>query len=107
MKDIKRCFLFQILSVCAGLLCMTTVRAQPAAKHNLHFDKLAKVWDEALPLGNGTIGALIWEREGKLRFSLDRADIWDMRPMAGLHREEFSYKWVQEQVRKKDYKPVQ
>lgn len=107
MKDIKRCFLFQILSVCAGLLCMTTARAQPAAKHNLHFDKLAKVWDEALPLGNGTIGALIWEREGKLRFSLDRADIWDMRPMAGLHREEFSYKWVREQVRKKDYKPVQ
>jgi hypothetical protein len=30
-----------------------------------------------------------------------------MRPMAGLHRKEFSYKWVQEQVEKKDYKPVQ
>lgn len=81
--------------------------AQPSPKHNLKFDKLAKVWDEALPLGNGTVGALIWEKEGKLRFSLDRADIWDMRPMAGLHREEFSYQWVQGQVKKRDYKPVQ
>lgn len=106
MRDIKRRICLPILLACVWPFS-TTVHAQPAKQHNLHFEKLAKVWDEALPLGNGTIGALIWEREGKLRFSLDRADVWDMRPMAGLHREEFSYKWVQEQVRKKDYKPVQ
>lgn len=105
MRDIKNRFC-QILLACVWLNPYS-VHAQPATKHNLHFEKLAGVWDEALPLGNGTIGALVWEREGKLRFSLDRADVWDMRPMAGLHREEFSYKWVQEQVRKKDYKPVQ
>jgi hypothetical protein len=50
---------------------------------------------------------LVWAKDGKLRFSLDRADLWDSRPMQGLHRKEFSYKWVQEQVAKKDYKPVQ
>lgn len=107
MRDIKRRSFSLMLLACVGPFLAITAHAQPAAKHNLHFEKLAKVWDEALPLGNGTVGALIWEREGKLRFSLDRADVWDMRPMAGLHREEFSYKWVQEQVRKKDYKPVQ
>jgi alpha-L-fucosidase 2 len=106
MRDIKRSICLPILLACVWPFS-TTARAQPAKQHNLHFEKLAKVWDEAIPLGNGTVGALIWEREGKLRFSLDRADVWDMRPMAGLHREEFSYKWVQEQVRKKDYKPVQ
>ncbi|MET7255998.1 glycoside hydrolase family 95 protein [Dyadobacter fermentans] len=105
MRDIKRRICLPILLACVWPF--STVHAQPAKQHNLHFENLAKVWDEALPLGNGTVGALIWEREGKLRFSLDRADVWDMRPMAGLHREEFSYKWVQEQVRKKDYKPVQ
>ncbi|MCE7062256.1 glycosyl hydrolase family 95 catalytic domain-containing protein [Dyadobacter sp. CY343] len=93
--------------VCTILLPAAFANAQPKPEHNMHFDKLAKSWDEALPLGNGTVGALIWQKEGKLRFSLDRADVWDMRPMAGLHREEFSFKWVQEQVRKKDYKPVQ
>ncbi|MCF0074143.1 glycoside hydrolase N-terminal domain-containing protein [Dyadobacter sp. CY261] len=91
----------------AILLVPVLLTAQPKPTHNLHFEKLAKSWDEGLPLGNGTVGALVWEKEGKLRLSLDRADVWDMRPMAGLHREEFSFKWVQEQVRKKDYKPVQ
>lgn len=107
MRDIKNRFSLQIMLAGALLCPFWASHAQPAAKHNLRFEKLARVWDEALPLGNGTIGALIWEREGKLRFSLDRADIWDKRPMTGLHREEFSYKWVQEQVRKKEYKPVQ
>ncbi len=53
------------------------------------------------------VGSLVWQKNDKLRLSLDRADIWDMRPMKGLHRDEFSYQWVQEQVAKKDYKPVQ
>ncbi len=81
--------------------------AQPVLKHDLQFNKLAAVWDEAIPLGNGTIGALIWQKEQHLRFSLDRADIWDLRPMKGLHREEFRFKWVEQQVLKNDYKPVQ
>lgn len=90
------------------LLCSVVFSyAQPNQSHNLYFDSLAMTWDEGIPLGNGMVGALIWKKEDRLRFSLDRADIWDMRPMAGLHREEFSFKWVQEQVAKKDYKPVQ
>ncbi len=76
-------------------------------KHNLQFDTLAKRWDEALPIGNGMLGALIWEKNGNLRLSLDRADLWDERPMKGLHRDEFSFKWVQEQVAKKQYDTVQ
>ncbi|SDF22335.1 alpha-L-fucosidase 2 [Mucilaginibacter pineti] len=80
--------------------------AQPG-KHDMHFEKLAKQWDEAVPLGNGMVGALIWQKADHLRFSLDRADLWDMRPMKGLHRAEFSYQWVVNQVNKKDYSPVQ
>lgn len=76
-------------------------------KHDLRFNKLASQWDEAIPLGNGTLGALIWQKGERLRFSLDRVDVWDMRPMRGLHRKEFSYQWVIDQVNKKDYSPVQ
>jgi alpha-L-fucosidase 2 len=75
--------------------------------HDLHFDTLATRWDEAIPLGNGMLGTLVWQKGDKLRFSLDRADLWDLRPMKGLHRKEFSYQWVIEQVMKKDYTPVQ
>ncbi len=73
----------------------------------MHFEKLAAKWDEAIPLGNGMIGALVWQKGDRLHFSLDRADLWDQRPMKGLHRDEFSYQWVYEQVQKKDYQIVQ
>lgn len=76
-------------------------------QHDLQFNHLATRWDEAIPLGNGLLGALVWQKEDHLRISLDRADLWDMRPMKGLHRKEFSYQWVIDQVHKKDYKPVQ
>ena len=92
--------------VIAFLLITLTSNSQEK-KHNLIFDSLPTRWDEALPIGNGMLGALVWNKDGKLRFSLDQAELWDERPMNGLHRKEFSYKWIQEQVRKKDYKPVQ
>jgi len=78
-----------------------------SSPHDLHFNSLSTQWYEAIPLGNGMLGALIWQKNNHLRFSLDRADLWDLRPMKGLHRPEFSYSWVVEQVNKKDYKPVQ
>ncbi|MCR8557267.1 glycoside hydrolase family 95 protein [Mucilaginibacter sp. BJC16-A38] len=80
--------------------------AQPT-NHDLHFTKLATRWDEAIPLGNGMIGALVWQRSDHLRFSLDRADLWDQRPMKGLHGPEFSYQYVIDHVNSKDYAPVQ
>ncbi|MDO3628124.1 glycoside hydrolase family 95-like protein [Mucilaginibacter sp. BT774] len=77
------------------------------SNHDLHFDTLAKQWDEAIPLGNGMLGALVWQKGERLRFSLDRADLWDMRPMKGLHRKEFNYQWVIDHEKSKDYAPVQ
>lgn len=43
----------------------------------LHFDSTITAWDEALPLGNGDIGCLIWNNSDCLRFSLDKGGIWD------------------------------
>ncbi|MES2775096.1 MAG: DUF5703 domain-containing protein [Bacteroidota bacterium] len=84
---------------------VTIVSAQPKPAHNLQFDQLAKKWDEAMPLGNGMLGVLIWEKNNKLRLSLDRADLWDERKV--LEFSKLNFKWVEEQVIKKDYKPVQ
>ncbi|MCF6332350.1 MAG: glycoside hydrolase family 95 protein [Draconibacterium sp.] len=30
-------------------------------KHDLVSNSLAKTWDEGIPLGNGIIGALVWQ----------------------------------------------
>lgn len=83
------------------------LQAQPTTRHNLSGSALATRWDEAIPLGNGMLGALVWQRDGRLRFSLDRADLWDLRPMKNIDRPEFRYDWIYGQVQKNDYKPVQ
>jgi hypothetical protein len=88
-------------------LCGRATTAQPPRRHDLLFDTLPGSWDEAVPLGNGLTGALVWQKDGHLRFSLDRSDIWDQRPMKGLHRKEFSYRWVYEQVKQNNYAQVQ
>lgn len=90
-----------------SLVCFFDLQAQPFPRHDLNFRQLATVWDEGIPLGNGHIGALVWQKGNRLRFSLDRADVWDARPMAGLHRPEFSYQWVQQQVKNDNYTQVQ
>jgi alpha-L-fucosidase 2 len=79
--------------------------AQPTPQHNLVFDSLAASWDEGIPLGNGWLGALIWEKDDKLRMSLDRVDLWDERPMPEINKLKFN--WVVEQVKKNEYDTVQ
>jgi len=79
--------------------------AQPKPNDNLQFDHLATKWDEAMPLGNGMLGVLIWQKDNRLRLSLDRADLWDERKALDLST--FDFKWVKQQVLKNDYGPVQ
>ena len=76
--------------------------------NDLVFNGLATSWDEGIPLGNAIIGALVWQKDSSLRMSLDHVGLWDLRPM--VNRDSLpvrNFKWVQEQVAKKDYRPVQ
>jgi len=86
------------------LFCKS-LSGQPLAAHNLKFDSLASRWDEAMPLGNGWLGALLWQRDGNMRLSLDRVDLWDDRPMPDINK--LKYNWIIEQVNKNDYDTVQ
>jgi len=98
-----------LLILLVALSCTNVKKNQfiPPDSTDLHFTELAKSWDEAIPLGNGMLGALIWEKEGKLRFSLDRADLWDLRPMENLDKPEWRFSWVKEQWEKDSYQNVQ
>jgi alpha-L-fucosidase 2 len=59
-------------------------------------------WDEALPLGNGLLGGLLWGGDGTLRLSLDRGDLWDERPAPGNPLRGFTYAQLQRLVAAKD-----
>ncbi|MFV0547040.1 MAG: glycosyl hydrolase family 95 catalytic domain-containing protein [Bacteroides sp.] len=78
-----------------------------ASENDLVFKDLSKTWDEGIPLGNATIGALVWQKDSSLRFSLDRVDLWDLRPTENIWGEYFNFGWVKSQVLKKKYQIVQ
>jgi len=99
---------FCILILLFLVISCTDYSPQPQFSQNdLHFNQLATRWDEAIPLGNGMLGALIWQNGDKLRFSLDRADLWDLRPMENLDKPEWKFKWVHQQWKNNTYKKVQ
>jgi alpha-L-fucosidase 2 len=80
---------------------------QAYSAHDLHFTTMPACWDEGIPLGNGILGALVWQRDSFLRFSLDRADLWDLRPVKEFSLPQFSFRWVKEQVDRNTYDTVQ
>lgn len=98
-----------LLMLCIGLPCHGVT---PAAEtdspdvYGLHFDHIPTVWDEGIPLGNGIMGTLIWQKGENLRLALDRADLWDLRPVKEFSRPNYSYKFICDAVEKKDLKPV-
>jgi len=86
------------------------IAAGPAApvdaRHDLVSNALPKSWDEGIPLGNGLLGALVWQKGDSLRLSLDRADLWDLRPIPEFETARFRFGWVREHVLRNDYDPV-
>ncbi|MCA9426017.1 MAG: glycoside hydrolase N-terminal domain-containing protein [Candidatus Omnitrophica bacterium] len=83
------------------LVSLYAVAEEPGyVRHQLVYEEPAMVWDEAFPLGNGLLGALVWGDGHPLNISLDRTDLWDLRPVPEFHSEEYSYetmkKWVEE-----------
>lgn len=79
---------------------------QPSSS-DLAFDSLAASWDEGMPLGNAVVGELVWRNGNALRLSLDRTDLWDLRAVDSLSGDNYSFQWVKEHIKAKDYYPVQ
>ncbi|HOD49698.1 MAG TPA: glycoside hydrolase N-terminal domain-containing protein [Candidatus Hydrogenedentes bacterium] len=73
-----------------------TLAHPPFPEHGLDFNTPAMTWDEALPLGNGIMGALLWGDGAPLNISLDRTDLWDLRPVPEFQSEDYSYAVMRE-----------
>lgn len=58
---------------------------------DLHFPRSVLRWDEAIPLGNGSIGCLIYGDGDPLRFGLDRGDLWDCTPAPHVLAPDYTY----------------
>ena len=93
---------FSRIVVVAWALCCAAsgpvTLGRPQARHGLNYEEAATTWDEAMPLGNGLLGALVWGDGAPLRISLDRTDLWDLRPVPEFHTEEYSYALMRQWV---------
>lgn len=104
----KKSTLTLTLGIALLTACQSTsvCEVTPSA-HDLTFSELAPTWDEGIPLGNATVGALVWQNGNKLRLSLDRTDLWDLRPSDSLAGPNYNFAWVKEHIRSGNYLPVQ
>ena len=66
----------------------------PAPDLNLKLAAPITSWDEAIPLGNGTMGVLMWGEGNTLRLSLDRGDLWDERPSKNFTAVKDRFTWA-------------
>ncbi|AQT67579.1 hypothetical protein STSP2_00727 [Anaerohalosphaera lusitana] len=89
--------------VLMGVFCLIAAGvavAEPKPEHGLNYDEPATVWDEAFPLGNGLLGGLVWGDGQPLKISLDRTDLWDLRPVPQFDSPDYNYEtmrqWVKE-----------
>jgi alpha-L-fucosidase 2 len=87
-----------VLSFFALMPCLLAGQTHPAwagrlpdAALNLKLKAPITTWDEAVPLGNGLLGGLLWGEGSRLRLSLDRGDLWDERVAPEFREKAFTF----------------
>lgn len=68
-----------LAALAAGLSFSAGAQAGDAL--TLHYDKPAAVWTEALPVGNGRLGAMVFGRPGEELLQLNEATLWSGGPV--------------------------
>ena len=68
----------------------------------LRLDAPIARWDEAIPLGNGLLGGLLWGEGRTLKLSLDRGDLWDERTPEIFADPEWTWAGMQKLVQAKN-----
>lgn len=103
-------------SKCAAILCLImlvplsieaqTNRFLPGDDLDLTLKAPISTWDEAIPLGNGLLGGLLWGQASTLRLSLDRGDLWDTRIPDRLFEPDYTWKEILKEVKRGDQAAV-
>ncbi|MCR4032028.1 MULTISPECIES: glycosyl hydrolase family 95 catalytic domain-containing protein [Flavobacterium] len=73
---------FKLIAICFGIFSFAAT-AQNDLK--LWYDKPAAIWNEALPLGNGRLGAMVFGDPAVERLQLNEETIWAGSPNSNAH----------------------
>lgn len=88
--------------ISAAIAAENTVGNAALAKSNLKLTAPIDKWDEAVPLGNGLSGGLLWGGGQNIKLSLDRGDLWDCRTPEPLKRPDWTYATIRRLVAEKN-----
>ena len=81
MTRLKSVFLFSFCLIISGIANAGTASSKNSDTHlKLWYDKPAKIWEEALPIGNGRLGAMIYGNPSKEEFQLNEGTLWAGQP---------------------------
>ena len=81
----------QFNSIIIGLLLAITVfQGNAQQKLKLQYDKPATNWNEALPLGNGRLGAMVFGNPSKEELQLNEETVWAGEPGNNVPKNVFS-----------------
>lgn len=102
MNQVPAGLLLSLLAI--ALACGGAAARPPLPGRELNLELKAPIstWDEAVPLGNGLLGGLLWGEGGTIRLSLDRGDLWDLRTPPEIHEKGFTYANLQRLVRERN-----
>ena len=71
------------LLVCLVSMALLAFSQQKIQPLELWYDRPAKIWEEALPLGNGTTGAMVFGGIKNEQYSLNDHTLWSGAPVQG------------------------
>ncbi|MCC7192555.1 MAG: glycoside hydrolase N-terminal domain-containing protein [Phycisphaeraceae bacterium] len=73
---------------------------------DLHLTAPIDRWDEAIPLGNGLMGTLLWGAKNQIKLSLDRGDMWDLRPIPTFEEPDWNWATLKRLVKEKNHAEI-
>ena len=76
-------YTFLVMLAWLGLSQVAAQAPEAGPDLKLWYDRPAKIWEEALPLGNGKTGAMVFGRVNKERLQLNDNTLWSGFPNAG------------------------
>lgn len=87
MINIFKLKIMAVLAILIGGSCLQT----QAQEYKLWYDRPAQVWTEALPLGNGRLGAMVFGNPAMEQLQLNEETIWAGRPNNNANPDALKY----------------
>lgn len=106
MQTIKLLQRAILIGVIVNTTFQLTIQANDKEAYQFKLEAPIERWDEAIPLGNGLTGCLVWGENNKLRFSFDRGDLWDNRIPSEIKEPGFTWANLQKLVKEEDTEEI-